>query len=218
MSMRILHECKNIFIDFDGVIVDSNKFKEGAIEKSIFKLFGNNKKSQEAVKYFNANAGISRKDKLSKYFDEKDVSVIMKIYSKECDNFFSRATPTEGLVSFLEYIKLQNKYIKIYILSGGEKNEINLFLKQNNLLQFFDDILSSEQSKIDHIKEKKVSENDIFIGDSKNDLRTSLQSRINFILFEGYKSLESFPSKNIIKKNNLISTENFITLLDQFIK
>ena len=216
--MCILHKCKNIFIDFDGVIVDSNKFKEEAIAKSIYKLFGNNKKSKEAVNYFNANAGISRKEKLSKFFDEKDVIEIMRIYSKECDNFFSTATPTEGLVRFLEYIQLQNKYIKIYILSGGEQNEINLFLKQNNLLQFFDDILSSEQSKLDHIKEKKVSENDIFIGDSKNDLRTSLQSRINFILFEGYKSLESFPSQNTIKKNNLIRTENFITLLDNFIK
>ncbi len=216
--MWTLHKCKNIFIDFDGVIVDSNKFKEKAIEKSILKLFGNNKKSKEAVNYFNANAGISRKEKLSKFYNEKNVLEIIKIYSNECDNFFSTATPTEGLVSFLEYIQLTNKNIKVYILSGGEKNEINLFLKQNNLLQFFEDILSSEQSKLDHMKEKKVSENDIFIGDSKNDLKTSLQSRINFILFEGYKSLESFPSKTFIKKNNLIRTENFRTLLDTFIK
>ena len=208
----------NIFIDFDGVIVDSNKFKEKAIEKSIFKLSGNNKKREEAINYFNANAGISRKKKLSKFFDERDVLEIMKIYSEECDNFFSSAIPTDGLVSFLKYIQLRHKNIKIYILSGGEKNEINLFLKKNNLLQFFEDILSSEQTKLDHMKEIKVSINDIFIGDSKNDLKTSLQSGINFVLFEGYKSLESFPSETLIKKNNLIRTKNFRTLLDKFIK
>ena len=28
---------ENLFIDFDGVIVDSNKFKENALEKSILK-------------------------------------------------------------------------------------------------------------------------------------------------------------------------------------
>ena len=28
--------CKKIYIDFDGVIVDSNKFKELAIRKSIY--------------------------------------------------------------------------------------------------------------------------------------------------------------------------------------
>ena len=216
--MTILHKCKNIFIDFDGVIVDSNKFKEKAIEKSIFKLSGNNKKREEAINYFNANAGISRKKKLSKFFDERDVLEIMKMYSEECDNFFSSAIPTDGLVSFLKYIQLRHKNIKIYILSGGEKNEINLFLKKNNLLQFFEDILSSEQSKLDHMKEIKVSINDIFIGDSKNDLKTSLQSGINFVLFEGYKSLESFPSETLIKKNNLIRTKNFRTLLDKFIK
>ena len=68
------------------------------------------------------------------------------------------------------------------------------------------------------MKEIKVSINDIFIGDSKNDLKTSLQSGINFVLFEGYKSLESFPSETLIKKNNLIRTKNFRTLLDKFIK
>ena len=31
---------KKIFLDFDGVIVDSNKFKERAIEQSIFELLG----------------------------------------------------------------------------------------------------------------------------------------------------------------------------------
>jgi len=217
-SMCILYKCKNIFIDFDGVIVDSNRFKEKAIKKSILKSVGNNKNNKEAVKHFNTNAGVSRKEKLLMFFDEKDVSEIMRIYSKECINFFSTATPTEGVVNFLEFLKLRNKHIEIYILSGGEKNEINLFLKQNNLLQFFDDILASERSKFDHMKNKKVSENDIFIGDSKNDLKTSLQVGISFILFEGYKSLESFPSKTLINSNNLIRTENFQTLLNNLFK
>ena len=35
-----LDNCKLIFIDFDGVIVDSNGFKEKAIKKSIFKIKG----------------------------------------------------------------------------------------------------------------------------------------------------------------------------------
>ena len=216
--MCIFYKCKNIFIDFDGVIVNSNRFKEKAIKKAIFKLAGKNKKNEEAINHFNANAGVSRKEKLLMFFDEKDVSEIMKVYSKDCMNFFLTATPTEGLVDFLEFLKLRNKHIKIYILSGGEKNEINLFLKQNNLLQFFDDILASEQSKLDHMKNKKVSENDIFIGDSKNDLKTSLQIGINFILFEGYKSIESFPSKTLISSNNFIRTENFQSLLNTFLK
>ena len=32
--MSILEKCEKIFIDFDGVVVDSNHFKEKAIQKS----------------------------------------------------------------------------------------------------------------------------------------------------------------------------------------
>ena len=70
-NMIKLEECKNIFIDFDGVIVNSNKFKELAIEESIFQLFGENKNNVNAINYFNKNAGISRKIKLSLFFEEK---------------------------------------------------------------------------------------------------------------------------------------------------
>ena len=68
-----------IFIDFDGVIVDSNGFKESAIENSIFKLLGKNEKTIQAIKFFNRNAGISRKLKLSKFFNEDTISRILKL-------------------------------------------------------------------------------------------------------------------------------------------
>ena len=207
---------RNIFIDFDGVIVDSNKFKEKAIEKSIFAITGRNQKSIDAINYFNINAGISRHKKLSKFFNLDDVSAIMKIYSKECIKFFTIKTPTTGLDEFLDYIKQNNSLIKIYILSGGEKSEIKLFLKKNYLFNFFEDILGSEQSKSDHLKNLRAKENDIFIGDSKNDLKVSLQNGIRFILFEKYKSLKSFPSQDQINGNVYKRTKNFQTLIKNF--
>ena len=45
--MYELNNSKKIFLDFDGVIVDSNKFKERSIEKAIFKLLG---KNEETIK------------------------------------------------------------------------------------------------------------------------------------------------------------------------
>ena len=60
-----LQRCEKLFIDFDGVIVDSNKFKELAIKKSVYELMGKNKISIEAINYFNINAGVSRFKKLS---------------------------------------------------------------------------------------------------------------------------------------------------------
>ena len=205
-------EMKKIFLDFDGVIVDSNKFKEKAIKKSIYELFGKNEKTIEAVDFFNKNAGISRNFKLSKFFKEGDVTQILRFYSKECYKFFSKAAPALGLRQFLGAIK--TKDVKIYVLSGGEKEEIIFFLKKNLLLEFFEEVLSSEKKKIDHLKEKDVSKDDIFIGDSNNDLESALKIGLKFILFRKYKSLKSFPSKKSIKNNVLLETEDFKSIVN----
>ena len=211
--MDELNKCSKMFIDFDGVIVDSNNFKEKAIEKSILKLYGENQKTRQAIDFFNINAGISREKKLSLFFFKEQVSEIMNIYSKECKFFLSEATTTNGLIDFLEYIKTNFKKIKLFILSGGEKEEIKFFLKKHLLFNFFEDILSSEKNKIDHLRDKEVTENDIFIGDSKNDLKASLKSKIKFILFEEYKSPKSFPKEELIKKNVFLRTKNFQSLM-----
>ena len=47
------------------------------------------------------------------------------------------------------------------------------FIKRHKLLPFFEDILASNKTKVNHLKEKQVCKNDIFIGDSKNDLNSS---------------------------------------------
>jgi len=63
----------------------------------------------------------------------------------------------------------------------------------------------------------KASKNDIFIGDSKNDLKAASSLGIKFILFEEYKSLKSFPEAKIISKNDLFKTQNFESLLNTFL-
>jgi len=209
------NKIKKIFLDFDGVMVDSNNFKEKAIENSIFKLLGKNEKTLNAINFFNINAGISRELKLSKFFTKDIVSKILKLYAKECYAFFSKVNPDDGLLDFLETIKFRDKDIKIYVLSGGEKDEITFFLKKNNLFNFFEEILASEKSKLDHLQEKEVSKNDIFIGDSNNDLKAASKIDLKFILFKKYKSLKSFPSQKSIRDNILFETDDFESLINQ---
>ena len=212
-----LKDIKNIFIDFDGVIVDSNAFKEISIEKSIFEVLSKNIKTTQAIKYFNENAGISREEKLSVFFDKREVSKVMELYSKKCNDFFLRASPTVGVKEFLEFLKKHNNNIKIYILSGGKKEEIRLFLHQNSLDSYFDEILDSDRSKTEHLKERNVSKNDIFIGDTKIDLKASTEIGLRFILIGGYKSLKSYPSEELIKESELLETKNFESLIHQIL-
>ena len=205
--------CKNIFIDFDGVIVDSNEFKEKAIEESISKLFGNHKKSIEAIDYFNINAGLSRNYKLSKFYNKNQVSQIMKLYGQKCKNFFLKANPTLGFEKFVKYINKNHKNIKIFVLSGGEETEIISFLRRHYLLKYFEEILASKKSKLLHLKNKQVATNDIFIGDSHNDLMASLSVGMKFILIEEYKSLKSYPKEDLIKHNGFLKIKNFESIM-----
>ena len=139
----------------------------------------------------------------------------MELYSRECEKFFQKALPTKGFKDFIVSIKNKKNNILLYILSGGEKQEIETFLLKNNLLEFFDDVLSSEKEKLDHLKEIKVSRDDIFIGDSQNDLHTAKNAGLNFILMEEFKSKESYPSEKLIKANVFLKTKNFVTLKEK---
>ena len=204
-----------LFIDFDGVIVDSNNFKEIAIEKSIYKTLGKSDKTIAAINFFNINAGISRKINL-RNFSNHQISQIMKLYAQECKKFFNNSVPTAGFIKFLKILNFRYGNLKIFILSGGEKDEIELFLKKHNLLKFFDDILASEKSKLNHLLEKQVTKNDIFIGDSQNDLDASVKCGIKFILFSEYRSLNSFPKSAFIKDNVFLETNNFESLIKMF--
>ena len=212
-----LQRCEKLFIDFDGVIVDSNKFKEFAIKKSVYELMGKNKISNEAINYFNINAGVSRYKKLSLFYDDEIVKKILASYAEQCKLFFIEASPTKGLKKFLQYLKKDQNHIKIFILSGGEKKEIYLFLEKNKLFSYFEEIIASSKSKVDHLNEKKVCENDIFIGDSINDLHSSIKTGLKFILLEEFKSKASFPDDELIKNNVFLKTKNFSSFLERLI-
>lgn len=202
----------NIFIDFDGVIVDSNKFKEEAIENIIFDLFGKFEYYKKAVEYFNEFAGVGRKKKLLKFFSEEEVLKILNLYNAKCKKFLDKAKPTIGFTDFLIYFKNQFKNSNLYILSGSESNEIEYFLRENLILNYFRGILASDKSKLNHLLSMSLKSSDVFIGDSKSDLQAAKHVNIQFILMEGFRSEKSFPTEFKSYKN-IYKTENFNTLL-----
>lgn len=205
--------CQNLFIDFDGVIVDSNLIKEKLISQSINYIDNENEINDYAIDYFNKNAGIDRIKKLEKFYEKEIVRKIAANYSKNFRKIIPKLKPTKCFIEFIEYFKNQRPNIKIYILSGGDKNEIKEFLEINKLSFYFDDILSSEKSKFEHLEFLKAKSDDIFIGDSNKDLEAAKGFNLNFILMEGYKSLESFPKELLLEKDKILRVLNFCSLL-----
>ena len=200
----ITENTKNIFFDFDGVLVDSNKSKEISIKKAIQNNCNDKKKIIDALTFFNKYAGISREKKLKKFFQPKVIKKIMDDYSLLCYEFYEVANPTKGSYEFIQNLSKLTQKINLFILSGGEKGEIKRFIKRNNMNHFFKGILSSEDNKINHIKKTKPSEDDIFFGDTFSDLNASRKSRINFVYVYGFKSKKSCLNDDDERSVNLI--------------
>ena len=61
---------------------------------------------------------------------------------------------------------LAKKGVQLYILSGGNAVEIRSCLKNNEIENYFCDILAEEQTKMNHLQMAKTTEKDLLIGDS----------------------------------------------------
>ncbi len=204
-------ECNKLFFDFDGVIVDSNKFKEDAISESIRQINNNDYDASKAILFFNQNAGIGREKKLLKFFSKEIVDQILSKYSEKCLEFFSQAKPTEGFIDFIKLIKKYYPNVNIFILSGGKSSEIKNFLELNNINVFFDKILGDNISKKEHLVNEKASIKDLFFGDSRGDMKTAKNHPLGFILVKKFSSKLSRPNL-IEEKDAKFSIDSFLDI------
>ena len=64
-------EKRRIYLDFDGVISDSNDTKASNISTAYFNVFG--EQNDEFVDFFTSNNGVPRESKLSQYFGDEEL-------------------------------------------------------------------------------------------------------------------------------------------------
>ena len=185
---------KKIFFDFDGVIVDSNNFKEKAITESIKQVCPENLNIENSISFFNKNAGQGREKKLSKFFNKNVVDKILNVYAEKCFKFFSHAKTTFGCRNFIKTLRKNYPDLKIHILSGGNYNEIYTFLVNNKMDTFFNKLLFDNKTKKQHLIDENALLEDIFFGDSVGDLLTAKNHPLTFVLVKGYNSKLSRPS------------------------
>lgn len=196
---------KKIFIDFDGVISDTNNLKEKNINEAYKYVFG--KYDIDFVKFFTKNNGIPRELKLNQYFNNPIVEKkILKRYFSLNKSLLD-AKLNSGL---LDYLKINNKS-DFFILSGGDKTEITDFLKKNNIFHFFNEVLTGPKTKSENLSKFNISSGDIFIGDSTHDYIVAKKYNLNFIFMTEF-SQESPPYSFI--DESVVLTKNFITLIN----
>ena len=104
--------------------------------------------------------------------------------------------------------KLRNKTInqKWFIVSGGDQNELREVFSKKGLDHFFDGgIYGSPQSKyeilIKLLKEKKITKNGIFFGDSILDYDVSKKFKYDFTFISEWTDLLDW--ENYCRKNKI---------------
>jgi HAD superfamily hydrolase (TIGR01549 family) len=185
---------KNIFWDFDGVILDSMKIKGDGFAE----LFRNHSVDDviKLEEFHYKNGGISRFEKIRYFYnkilkediDDETIHSLADEFAKIIQNkLFDKSNL---ICETIEFIK-RKKYINHHIASGAENDELNNICKHFEIDSLFVTICGSPTEKIELVKnilEKyKYKKNEcVLIGDSKNDYIAAVNNGIDFY---GYNNL-----------------------------
>ena len=175
-----------IIFDFDGVIFNSHKIKTNAFYE-VFKSYGK-KIAIKAKRFHQNNIGKSRyfkfkfilKNFLNKKITKNEILKLDENFDAFVKKKMKKMKPSKNLLKFL---KSEKKNHNFYISTGTPQNKIIKILKDKKLFFFFKKIYGSPRSKAEHIKEiKKKYKSILFVGDSFEDYKVSVDTKIDFIL------------------------------------
>lgn len=191
---------KNIFFDFDGVILDSMDIRDYGF-KTILSPYDRFNKMKDFIKYHRFNAGLSRFHKIRYFFKEYLDEEISDEKVNEMAEEFSKIMRKE-LIDKKYLIKqtvefMEKNYLKynFYIVSGSEQEELRYICKNLGIEIYFKEILGSpihknELVKMTVEKDKLNSEESILIGDSINDYEAAESNGLDFYGFNNEKLKE----------------------------
>ena len=196
---------KNIFWDFDGVILNSNKVRDKGFETV---LSGFPKEEvDKLLKFHRQNGGLSRYVKFRYFFEEikgEEISEeeINGWASKFSDIMLSSLKDKSLLIPETNnFIKENYQNYQMHIVSGSDQTELRELCKSLEIEHFFKSIHGSPTPKNDLVKmiinkHNYDSINGILIGDSINDYEAAKVNDLHFQAF-GNKELESKTTLNL---------------------
>jgi HAD superfamily hydrolase (TIGR01549 family) len=195
-----------IIFDFDGVITESVDVKTSAF-KELFKEYP---QSIPVIEKFHLdNGGMSRYDKFRHIYSAfLKLELTSSKFNQLCNDFHSlvidkvvEAPYVAGALDTLDFCL--GKY-PMFIVSGTPEDEMNEIVRRRGLSKYFIEVYGSPASKtvlINRIMaEKKYSAEEIlFIGDSRNDLKAAVDTKVNFVARVVDYTQEWFKSRDVKK-------------------
>ena len=193
---------KNIFFDFDGVILDSMPIRDKGFEEMVSKYTKDEKIIEEFLEFHRYNAGLSRFFKFRYFFEKmlkKDISekIILELASDFSEIMKRELTNKKYLIKeTVDFIMNNYEKYNMYIVSGSEQNELRYLCKELGIADYFKIILGSPTHKNDLVKNIISQEGlnikeCILIGDSINDYDSAIANGINFYGYNNEKLKEN---------------------------
>ncbi|SDR69831.1 HAD-IA family hydrolase [Gramella sp. MAR_2010_147] len=194
--MKNLDNIRNIFWDFDGVIMDSMPVRNKGFE-IVLKDFPE-EQVDELMKFHLENGGLSRYVKFRYFFEEVRNEKVSEQKIKKLASEFSKIMKEllvdESLLiaDSLNFIKKNHLNYKMHVVSGSDQAELRFLCNELEIVQYFISIHGSPTPKKELVKNllldyQYLKENCVLIGDSINDYDAASTNQINFI---GYNSID----------------------------
>ncbi len=193
--MRNFINKKNIFWDFDGVIMDSMPVRNRGFEL-VLKEFPN-EQVELLMQFHLKNGGLSRYVKFRHFFEEIRGEKITEEEIKEWAQKFSGimrkelVQPALLIEDSLNFIKGNYKKFNMHVVSGSDGEELRYLCEKLEISLYFISINGSPVPKKELVHKLLITHNytaqdTILIGDSINDYDAA---EINDIDFCGYNNV-----------------------------
>lgn len=190
-----LKDKKNIFWDFDGVLMDSMPVRNKGFE-SVLKNYPKGQ-VDKLMQFHFRNGGLSRYVKFRYFFEDV---LQTKVTDEEVNNRaqeFSEVMRKELIApelliqDSLQFVKNNYKNYQMHIVSGSDQEELRFLCSALDISKYFISIHGSPAPKKELIK-KLLKDHEyslretVLIGDSVNDLDAAVENNIEFY---GYNNL-----------------------------
>lgn len=194
---------KNIFWDFDGVIMDSMPVRNKGFEL-VLKEFPE-KQVNLLMEFHLKNGGLSRYVKFRHFFEEIRGEEVNEEEIKKWAQKFSGimreelVQPTLLIEDSVNYIKENYRKFNMHIVSGSDGEELRYLCEKLEISRYFISIHGSPVPKKELVQKLLAThnytlENTILIGDSINDYEAAEINEIDFCGYnnERLKELKTF--------------------------
>jgi len=198
--MKNINHYTTWFFDCDGVLLDSNQLKT-EIFYEIALPYGIGY-AKELVQHHVQNGGVSRFKKLEYFLQnilrkkefQGEHEQLLESFGNLTRQKLLTCEETKGMGTLLSSLSLR----QCFVVSGGLQIELREVFHQRKLDTFFDAIYGSPYTKEQILKKivdtKKLSGQNVFVGDSLYDYKAAHQFGLDFIFLSQYTEFNDWAS------------------------